>query len=156
MYCRRCGREIPDDTINCPVCGTPTNGDYRPEDGPGGNQNQEPPSGGCGYSYRNQRRYQDPVMRQPGARRGLAIAAMIMGILSIVVCCVPIFAMPAGLAAIVMGILSVKSSGQGFAVAGIVLGVIGLVMGIGYMVMSLMVYSQMDFDAIMNEMEMFY
>ncbi|MBR5474808.1 MAG: zinc-ribbon domain-containing protein [Lachnospiraceae bacterium] len=155
MYCRRCGREIPDDAMQCSVCGTPTNGEYRPN----GINEQEAENvhheGGYGYSYSNPTRYQDP-MRQPGDRRGLAIAALVFGILSLVVCCVPLIAIPAGLAAIIMGALSVKSSGQGFAIAGIVLGVIGLILGISYVMMSLFIYSNIDFDAIMNEMEMYY
>mgnify|MGYP002530280055 CR=1 FL=1 len=27
MYCRKCGREIPDDSVMCGYCGTPTNPD---------------------------------------------------------------------------------------------------------------------------------
>ena len=27
MYCRKCGREIPDDSAMCGYCGTPTNPD---------------------------------------------------------------------------------------------------------------------------------
>ena len=28
MYCRKCGREIPDDSVMCGYCGTPTTVSY--------------------------------------------------------------------------------------------------------------------------------
>ncbi len=135
----------------CPVCGTPTYGEYQP----GGNLEGEQPTGGYGYSYNNPGRYYDPGVN-PGDRRGLAIASLVLGLVALLGCCVPFVVFPAGAAALVMGVMSVKSSAKGFAVAGIVLGVIALLLGAAYLVMSLIIMTNIDFDAIMNDMNMYY
>lgn len=75
---------------------------------------------------------------QPPARRtnGLAIASMILGIISIVVCCFNILSIILGILAIVLGVLGRgkvtrgEAGGGGMAITGIICGVIGLILGV--------------------------
>ena len=62
MYCRKCGREIPDDSIMCGYCGTPVNPDNP-------------------YTYGG-----TPQNMDEGAN-GLGIASMILGIVAILLAC---------------------------------------------------------------------
>ena len=57
MYCRKCGREIPDDSVMCGYCGTPVNPDNP-------------------YTYGG-----TPQNMDEGAN-GLGIASMILGIVA--------------------------------------------------------------------------
>ena len=62
MYCRKCGREIPDDSVMCGYCGTPVNPDNP-------------------YTYGG-----TPQNMDEGAN-GLGIASMILGIVAILLAC---------------------------------------------------------------------
>lgn len=119
MFCNKCGANLPDGTTFCPNCGTPMQNGYQ--------QN--------GYQ---QNGYQQPVS-QPG--KGLAIAAMILGIISF-------FCFPAitGALGIIFGAVA-KSKGYrgGMATAGIVCGVIGIVLWL-IMLFALDNVSMMMFD----------
>ena len=59
-------------------------------------------------------------------RKGLAIAAMVLGIVSIVFCCVYWVSIICAILAIIFGIVAIKSSGKGMAISGIVTGSIGI------------------------------
>jgi len=119
MFCNKCGANLPDGTTFCPNCGAPMQNGYQ--------QN--------GYQ---QNGYQQPVS-QPG--KGLAIAAMILGIISF-------FCFPAitGALGIIFGAVA-KSKGYrgGMATAGIVCGVIGIVLWL-IMLFALDNVSMMMFD----------
>lgn len=70
-----------------------------------------------------------------GNKKGMAIAAMVLGILSVVLCCLWYIAIPAGLIAVILGALSMKDpSSKAFAITGIITGIIGLVIGILWIV----------------------
>ena len=62
MYCRKCGREIPDDSVMCGYCGTPVNPDNP-------------------YTYGG-----TPQNMDEGAN-GLGIASMILGIVAVLLAC---------------------------------------------------------------------
>ena len=68
---------------------------------------------------------------------GLSIASMILGILSIPVCCVWFLSIVFGLLGIILGVIARgkvsrgEASGGGMAITGIVCGVIGLLFGLG-------------------------
>lgn len=119
MFCNKCGANLPDGTTFCPNCGAPMQNGYQ--------QN--------GYQ---QNGYQQPVS-QPG--KGLAIAGMILGIISF-------FCFPAitGALGIIFGAVA-KSKGYrgGMATAGIVCGVIGIVLWL-IMLFALDNVSMMMFD----------
>ena len=61
-------------------------------------------------------------------RKGLAIAAMVLGIVSIVFFCVWYISIPCAILAIIFGILSIKSTRRGMAIAGISTGAVGFVL----------------------------
>ncbi len=64
-------------------------------------------------------------------RNGQALASMIFGILALVSCCIPFIQFPLAVVAIVLVILSRKKQPlTGFAIAGLVLGIISIVISI--------------------------
>jgi hypothetical protein len=85
-----------------------------------------------------------PAPAPAGGKKGLAIAALVLGIISLCMAPIPVItllAWPGSIVAIVLGILGVKSSGKGMAIAGIILGVVALILLIGLMIFNL-VYGQ--------------
>ena len=58
---------------------------------------------------------------------GVTIAALVLGIISIVLWCVWFVSIPCAIIALVFGIVSIKKKGKGMAIAGIVTGSIALV-----------------------------
>lgn len=74
--------------------------------------------------------------KKEGQRAGFAVASLVLGILSIVCCCLPsnpilsiiFFVMP--ILAIVFGVLSLVKHKNGLAIAGIITGSIGLLIGL--------------------------
>lgn len=170
MFCKKCGKELPVDAAFCPACGTPVEQTHHSQEPKGyeapryyNNRREDPgrvepetsheyQENGYTYRYSHGGMTPDPEPK-PGDRRGMAIASLILGIISLVCCCMPVIAIGTGLVAIILGALSATSSGQGMAVAGIVLGVIGCVMGIGYLILTYFVYSKLDMTEIFNELE---
>ena len=74
---------------------------------------------------------QQPVYPQPApgdGKRGMAIASMVTGIvavvMSILVSCALFLGLPCSIASIILGCVSLKSSGRGMAIAGIVCGAV--------------------------------
>ena len=112
MYCRKCGREIPDDSVMCGYCGTPTNPDNP-------------------YTYGG-----TPQNMDEGAN-GLGIASMILGIVAILLACcaggkwLTFLVAAAGL---ILGIIALQKpkygSSRGMALAGVICSVIALLMKI--------------------------
>lgn len=108
MYCRKCGREIPDDSVMCGYCGTPTNPDNP-------------------YTYGG-----TPQNMDEGAN-GLGIASMILGIVAILLACcaggkwLTFLVAAAGL---ILGIIALQKpkygSSRGMALAGVICSVIAL------------------------------
>ncbi|MEP0843274.1 MAG: DUF4190 domain-containing protein, partial [Phycisphaerae bacterium] len=78
-----------------------------------------------------------PFLPTPQRTSGLAIAALIVGILGLPSCCVPLFAGLAvvfGVAAL-PGIRRGEVSGRGLAITGIVLGSVGILLAAGFWIM---------------------
>ena len=68
---------------------------------------------------------------QPPQRNGQALASMIFGILALVSCCIPFIQFPLAVVTIVLVILSKKKRPlSGFAIAGLVLGIISVICSI--------------------------
>ena len=62
----------------------------------------------------------------------LALASMLLGIISLINCCIPFFQFPLAAAAIVLAIISKKGRPfHGFAIAGLVIGIISVLISIG-------------------------
>ena len=58
--------------------------------------------------------------------KGLSIASMILGIVSVVLFCIWYISVPCAILAIIFGILGKKKGGRGMAIAGLVLGIVAL------------------------------
>lgn len=63
-------------------------------------------------------------------KKGFSIAALVLGIIAIVLCCIWYVSIPCGIIALVLGIIGLKSSKRGMSIAGIITGVIGMILSI--------------------------
>jgi hypothetical protein len=96
-----------------------------------------------GDSGENERARQEPVRTEPPTQsvrtegattpdnRVLAIIGLVTGVLSLVAWLLPICGAPLAIAALVLGFLGRRSSRRGLAIAGMVIGAIGLVLALG-------------------------
>ena len=116
MICNKCGAACADDAKFCNVCGAALEAPAAPQ------QPQPTPA----PEYANAAPAAPAVAEDPG--KGMAIAALVCGIISIVCgCCAPI----PNILAIVFGLVAKsKGSKSPMATVGIVLGIISIVLGI--------------------------
>ncbi len=63
-------------------------------------------------------------------KKGFCIASLVLGIIALVFFCVWYVSIPCAILAIIFGILGIKSTGKGMAIAGLITGSIGLVVSI--------------------------
>lgn len=63
-------------------------------------------------------------------KKGFSIAALVLGIIAIVLCCIWYISIPCGILAIIFGIVGIKSSKKGMSIAGLITGAVGLVISI--------------------------
>lgn len=63
-------------------------------------------------------------------KKGFSISALILGIIAIIFSCLCFISVPCGIVAIILGILSIKSSKRKMSIAGIITGAIGIVISI--------------------------
>ncbi|MBR0512244.1 MAG: DUF4190 domain-containing protein [Ruminococcus sp.] len=77
-------------------------------------------------------------MDQTPKSNGMAIASLVLGIISIVICCTTWPGGILGILSVIFGAVSIKKNGKnGLAVAGLVCGIIGTLLGFGYMIVIL-------------------
>ena len=88
-------------------------------------------TGGAGEKEENGYAYKT-VMDGVPRSRGWSVASMVLGILSVICCCITYGGLIMGLLAIVFAVVSRRNLGyfDGMAIAGLVLGIIGAVFGI--------------------------
>jgi hypothetical protein len=92
-----------------------------------------------------------PPTPPPSDKQGLAIAALVLGIINLGAWCLPICGLPLAIAGIITGILGLKSSQRVLAIIGLVLSVLGLLLSIINMIAGialLPMISDMDPSAI--------
>ncbi|MDR2105919.1 MAG: DUF2510 domain-containing protein [Coriobacteriales bacterium] len=77
-------------------------------------------------------------------RKGLAVASLVLGIVGILSCCLGWVGLIPGAIAVVLGILSVKSSKKGMAIAGIICGAVAVVLGILGIFLTILGYDVMQ------------
>lgn len=65
---------------------------------------------------------------EPKDKKGLSIAALVLGIIALILFCIPYISIVCGILALIFGILGLKSSKRGMSIAGIVTGVLGVVL----------------------------
>ena len=125
MYCKVCGKELPDGAARCGECGTPV-------DQPNSNFDSHNNSS---YSYNYDNNSQPEYEHQSNARRGFAIASLVMGILGLVgTCCsmmtFGVLNLLLGVVGLIFDILGLKSQSKGIAIAGIVIAALNLIIGV--------------------------
>ncbi len=114
----------------------------------------DPNTGNYTYADGNNGQAPNRTPYQPDPGRGCAVASVVCGILSIVLCCLsPIVNAPLSVAAIICGVIGLKSSQRGMAVAGIVCGIVGIVIGIFVGVMA-MTMSNYDVNDLLQELDL--
>lgn len=164
MYCRNCGKELAEGTAVCPECGevlmpgAPASNQNGTEQNSGNSYSYDSTTGNYTYGAPNQN-YQyggtNPYEQTSTKGNGVAIASLVCGILGLVACCCsPIINLPISIAALVCGIMGVKSQNKGMAIAGIVLGAVGIVLGIVSAIM--MIAMEPFMNEIMDELELYY
>ena len=98
--------------------------------GPGG---QQPPygSGQPPYGQNPYGNGQPPYGQPPRQTNNLALASMIVGIFALLACCIPFVQFPLAVVSIVLVVLSKKGQPlNGFAIAGLVLAIISIIISI--------------------------
>lgn len=63
-------------------------------------------------------------------KKSFSIAALVLGIIALVLCCIWYVSIPCGIIALILGIIGLKSSKRGMSIAGIITGVIGMILSI--------------------------
>lgn len=108
MYCGKCGSTIPDGDVFCSECGAPISG--------------------------NSEKSSEQVILQPAPitrTNGVAIAGLIIGIVSLCLCWLPIVGMIIGIVGLVLSIIGLRlkksyGSGGGMAAIGMIFSLIGI------------------------------
>ena len=101
-YCSKCGKHMEDGAAFCTNCGAP---------------------------LQNQAAHTESNVDAP-KKTGLGIVALVLGITGLLAWIIPIIGIPVGVAALVLGILGIKKSSRGMSIAGLVLGVICIILAV--------------------------
>lgn len=153
IFCPKCGTSMEGSKNCCPCCGTTVNESQGIHNSqlispPQQNTNGIPPYNQNQFGQQN-----GPFMQQPqfgqmppnplqyenynqyqkndGVYQGCAVTGMILGILSIIMCCTFWFDIILGIAGLVLSIIGLKSKqGQGFSIAGICCSIAGMLFAI--------------------------
>ena len=185
MYCKVCGKELPDGAARCSECGTPVDGaDNHSNSNYNNNSNQNDTysydtanrsedkgyyqDGSSQYQYQQDYSNSQPVYEhQSNARKGFAIASLVMGILGLVgTCCsmmtFGVLNLLLGIVGLIFGILGLKSQSKGIAIAGIVMAALNLIIGILLLIVMVAAFSMTanmtpdQLEAIYESMEALY
>ena len=158
MICEKCHQEYDGNMTACPYCGNasqqpqPEQPQYQQQPQPEQPQyqqqpqqpqpeqpqyQQQPQQSYQQQSYQQQSYQQQPPQYQPqyaqqpqGGAKGMSIAAMVCGIIGLVLCWIPFVGLIINAMAIIFYILSRKETPNGMATAGLVCGIIGLVVAL--------------------------
>lgn len=116
--CPSCGTSVPVDANICSTCGYNFNtGPYSQPPPPAGQPN---PNWNPGYQAAGYPRYGDAPAT---GREGLAIASLVLGIVSLALFCIWYLAIPCAILAIIFGALSKNSANGKLGLAGMVMGI---------------------------------
>ena len=108
-------------------------------------------------SWQNNSQYNQPPRKE---KNNLALASMLIGIFSFINCCIPFIQFPLAVTAIVLAIISKKGRPfTGFAIAGLVVGIISVLISLGmtlYWGLVLDMMQDPEFMEIYNEIMQMY
>jgi disulfide bond formation protein DsbB len=78
-----------------------------------------------------------PPPAAPQQGKGMAVASMVLGIVSIALCLYWFIAFPAGVVAIVLAVIARRNNvGGGFALAGLITGIVGTAVGVIFAILT--------------------
>ncbi len=143
MFCMNCGKKLPDDAKVCDNCGMPVGQYQRQEENPhttgyDSDFGYERSSGYNQSSYEYGNGSYTSTEQPPVRSGGVAIAALVLGILGAVSCCFPIISIPVSIAGIVCGALGLKSDRRNMAVAALIVCVVFLILAIVALVLGIL------------------
>jgi hypothetical protein len=108
--------------------------------------------------YSNDNHNYAPPPLPPEGSKGKAIAAMVLGIVSVVFsCCVYYIALPCGVVGLILGIVSLKKNepGRGMAIAGIATSSVAIVLALLLLVFSAFILSVFPWGDFLEAFEMY-
>lgn len=151
-YCIYCNAQNPDDAGFCSVCGksfTPGGTDVQLSPAPQYGAPPVPPAVPMPPSPYDM----PPVLPKQGdpAKNWMGITGMVLGILSILLCCLWYLSLIFGLGGLIFGILGMKSQQRGMSVAGIVTGAIGLLLGLFILIFYVAISNSPSYNHWYNE-----
>ncbi len=128
MFCKNCGSENNDTDKFCKNCGQPLSAQESQQEGASGSASPDPTP----VQYTS---YQQESPMDESAPTGIAIASMVLGIVSIVFCCFSVIAVACGIIAIVFAKKEEQRGvSNGFIKAGFICGLIGSILGGLYLI----------------------
>ncbi len=86
-------------------------------------------------------------------KKGFCIASLVLGIVTLIFFCIWYISIPCGILAIVFGILGLKSSGRGMAIAGLITSSIGLVISALIVIFLFIVGFTIGFSEALNDID---
>ncbi len=89
---------------------------------------------------------------QPSGNRGMAIASLVVGILSILCCCCAYLSVILGIVGIVLAVLSRPKDGkfEGVAMGGLICSIVGLVLGVILIIVNVATQNSADYTQMMD------
>lgn len=128
MFCKNCGSENNDTDKFCKNCGQPLSAQESQQEGASGSASPDPTP----VQYTS---YRQESPMDESAPTGIAIASMVLGIVSIVFCCFSVIAVACGIIAIVFAKKEEQRGvSNGFIKAGFICGLIGSILGGLYLI----------------------
>jgi len=80
---------------------------------------------------------ENTVNQTPGEKKGLSIASLVLGIVSLALFCITYVSLPCAILAIIFGILGKKKGGAGMAKAGLIMGIIALTLVVLFWILAI-------------------
>ncbi len=87
-------------------------------------------------------------------KKGFCIASMVLGIIALVCFCVWYISIPCAILAIIFGVIGIKSTSKGMAVAGLVTGSIGLIVSIAIFLFLVIVGMAVGFTEALEDLDL--
>lgn len=140
-FCKHCGAQIEDTTAFCPNCGTNVSDDAVSSSAPEPQYNAyQPEQSVQPAQYQPYQDYQNPGIYPEAKLNGLAVAGFVVSLVSLFFCGISSIV---GLILSIIGMTQIKNSikagvpqrGNGLAIAGLVIGIIGTVFILIYIIM---------------------
>lgn len=128
MKCTSCGREISDTAKFCSYCGASVVQDPDPAFAEVQTSFSTPQNNDFSRPELNYRQSQGNTSEEG---KGMGIAGMVLGIITIVFCWIIYISFFTGIIGIILSVISNKKNSNGYAKAGLATSIIGLVLGVG-------------------------